>query len=209
MRYHYALSMTLAIAGGTATASAAFTGFSFTFAGTSGGAQVYWVFANFNQADDVIVSLDDFELIEGSMSGIAHIDNSGLQGGAAWDPRHTLGSQVSNDSFVTINGVTGSSSVTMLDDFGSARGIANGAGWYSSGPLSAVGTTNSVRIAQFAGNFAAGNGFLAGLEINYRDSMNSSNTISGFGTFLIGSAVPGPGALALVALAGLTRSRRR
>jgi len=209
MRYHYALSMTLAIAGGTATASAAFTGFSVTYAGVNGGNQIYWVFANFNQADDVVVSLEDFELLEGSMSGIAHNDSSGLQGGAAWDPRHTLGSQASNDSFVSINGVTGANSVTMLDDFGTATGIANGAGWYSSGPLSAVGATNRVRIAQFAGNFANGNGFLASLEINYRDTMNSSNTMSGFGTFLIGSAVPGPGALALVALAGFGRSRRR
>lgn len=209
MRYNYALSMTLAIAGGTATASAAFTGFSVTYAGTSGGAQVYYVFANFNQADDVIVSFTDFDLIEGSMSGIVHNDSSGLQGGAAWDPRHTLGAQVSNDSFVSINGVTGANSVTMLDDFDNAAGIAEGAGWYSSGPLSAVGATYRVRIAQFAGNFANGNGFLASLEINYRDSMNSSSTMSGFGTFLVGSAVPGPGALALIAFAGLGRSRRR
>jgi hypothetical protein len=209
MRYHYALSMTLAIAGGTATASAAFTGFSVTNAGMNGGVQVYWVFANFSQVDDVIVSFNDFELIEGTMSGIAHNDSSGLQGGAAWDPRHTLGSQASSDSFVSINGITGANSVTMLDDVGSAAGIADGAGWYSSGPLSAVGATYRVRIAQFAGNFANGNGFLASLEINYRDSMNSSSTMSGFGTFLVGSAVPGPGALALVALAGLGRSRRR
>ena len=209
MRYHYALSMTLALAGGSATASAAFTGFSVQYAGVNSGVQVYWLFANFNQSDDVVVNLQDFELLEGSMSGIAHLDSSGLQSGAAWDPRHTLGSQIGSDSFVTINGVTGSSSITLLDDFGNVAGIANGAGWYSSGPLSAVGSTNRVRIAQFAGQFGNGNGFLASLEINYRDSLNSTNTLSGFGTFLIGSAVPAPGALALLALAGFGRSRRR
>ncbi len=209
MRYHYALSMTLAIAGGTATASAAFTGFSVDYVGVNGGVQVYWLVANFSQSDDVIIGLNNFQLVQGSMSGIVHSDNTGLQSGAAWDPTHTIGAQVGRDSFVTINGVTGANSVTMLDDFGSAAGIADGAGWYSSGPLSAVGATYRVRIAQFAGNFANGNGFLASLEINYRDSMNSSSTMSGFGTFLVGSAVPGPGALALVALAGLGRSRRR
>lgn len=209
MRYQYALSMTLALAGGSATASAAFTGFSVQYAGVNQGVQVYYVFANFSESDDAIVSFEDFELLEGSMSGVAHADNSGMQTGAAWDPRHSLGSQASRDSFVTVNGVIGSNSVTVLDDFGSAMGIPNGAGWYSSGPIVAVGSTNRVRIAQFAGNFSNGNGFLAGLEINYRDSVNSTSTMSGFGTFLIGSAVPGPGALALVAIAGLRRSRRR
>ena len=209
MRYQYALSMTLALVGGSATASAAFTGFSVQYAGMNGGSHIYWLFANFNETDDAIVSFTDFELLEGSMSGIMHSDSSGMQSGAAWDPRHTLGSQASNDSFVSINGVIGSNSVTVLDDFGGANGIPDGAGWYSSGPATAVGSASRVRIAQFAGNFGNGNGFLAGLEINYRDSVNSSNTMSGFGTFLIGSAVPGPGALALVAIAGLRRSRRR
>lgn len=209
MRYHYALSMTLALAGATATASAAFTGYSVQYAGMMGGVEVYSVFANFNQADDVIVSFEDFAVLEGSMSGIVHADNSGLPSGAAWDPRHSIGSQVSRDSFVTVNGVIGSNSITVLDDFGTAVGIADGAGWYANGPLTAVGVTNRVRIAQFAGNFANGNGFLAALDITYRDSLNSTTTMSGFGTFLIGSAVPGPGALALMALAGFGRSRRR
>ena len=209
MRYQYALSMTLALAGGSATASAAFTGYSVQYAGVNQGVQVYWVFANFSESDDAIVGFTDFELLEGTMSGVAHLDNSGMQTGAAWDPRHTLGSQASRDSYVTVNGAIGSSSVTVLDDFGGAMGIPNGAGWYSSGPITAVGSLNRVRSAQFAGNFSNGNGFLAGLEISYRDSVNSSSTMSGFGTFLIGSAVPAPGALALVAIAGLRRSRRR
>ena len=86
MRYQYALSMTLALAGGSATASAAFTGFTVQYAGVNGGVQVYNLFANFNESDDVIVSLNEFDLEEGTMSGISHADNSGLQGGAAWDP---------------------------------------------------------------------------------------------------------------------------
>ena len=209
MRYQYALSMTLALAGGSATASAAFTGFTVQYAGVSGGAQVYWLFANFNQSDDVVVNLNNFQMLEGSMSGIAHVDSSGLQGGAAWDPRHTLGAQSSNDSFVSVNGVIGANSVTVLNAFGTGTGIANGAGWSSSGALTAVGASNRVRIAQFAGQFGNGNGFLASLGITYRDSLNSTNNMSGFGTFLIGSAVPGPGALALLALARFGRSRRR
>ena len=211
MRYNYALSMTLALAGGSATASAAFTGFTATFVGqnASTGAQVYWLFADFDQADDVLVSVNNFQLLQGSMSGIAHVDNSGQQSGAAWDPRHTLGSQAGIDSFVTINGVTGSSSVTVLSNFGTSAGIANGAGWSSSGPLTAVGNAFRVRIGQFVGQFGNGNGFLASLGVNYRDTMNSTSTMSGFGTFLIGNAVPGPGALALLALASVGRSRRR
>ena len=209
MRYQYALSMTLALAGGSATASAAFTGFTVQYAGVNGGVQVYNLFANFNESDDVIVSLNEFDLDEGTMSGIAHADQSGLQGGAAWDPRHTLGTQASRDSFVSIDGLTGSASVTVISGFGSGSRIADGASWSSSGALTAVGVTNRVRIAQFAGQFANGNGFLASLQIRYRDSLNSTTTMDGFGTFLIGSAVPGPGALALMALAGFRRSRRR
>lgn len=209
MRYHCALSVTIALAGGSATASAAFTGFSVQFAGVNGGVQVYNVFAEFNQSDDVVVNFNNFQLLEGTMAGVAHSDNTGLQSGTAWDPRHTIGAQVGRDSFVTINGVTGSSSVTQLNNFGSGVGIQNGAGWSSTGALSAVGSTNRVRIAQFAGQFGNGNGFLASLNITYRDTLNSTANLTGSATFLIGNAVPGPGALALVALAGLGRSRRR
>lgn len=211
MRYQYALSVTLAIAGGTATASAAFTGFEVQYGGvnSSTGAELYWVFANFTQSDDVILNFNGFQVLQGSMGGIRHNDNTGLQGGAAWDPRYTIGSQASSDSFVTINGITGTTSVTQLNGFGTGTAIANGAGWSSTGPLSAVGPNFRVRIAQFAGHFGNGNGFLASLNISYRDDMNSTTAMSGFGTFLIGGAVPGPGALALLGIAGLGRSRRR
>jgi hypothetical protein len=210
MRYQYALSMMLAIAGGSATASAAFTGFTVQYAGVNNGSQIYWLFANFNESDDAIVSFNGFQTVDGSMAGVTQFDNSGLPSGAAWDPRHTVSSQqVSSDSFVSVNGVIGSNSVTALSGFGSAVGIANGASWSNSGTLTAVGSSNRVRIAQFAGQFANGNGFLASLQIAYRDSVNSTGSLSGSGTFLIGSAVPGPGALALLALAGFGRSRRR
>ena len=209
MRYHYALSTMIALAAGSATASAAFTGFSVTYAGANNGVQLYWVYANFNQSDDVVVNFNSFQLVEGTMAGATHWDNTGLQSGNAWDPRHTIGSQAGSDSFVTINGVTGSNSVTQLNNFGSGPGIANGAGWSSTGALSAVGNTNRVRIAQFAGQFGNGNGFLASLGISYRDSMGSTAGMSGVGTFAIGDYVPGPGGLALLALAGLGRTRRR
>jgi hypothetical protein len=212
MRYQCALSMTLAIAGGSATASAAFTGFTVQYAGSnsSTGAEVYWVFANFDQSDDVIVNFNGFQRMEGSVAGIRHTDGTGLQGGDAWNPSYTLGPQASTDSFVSINGVTGSTSVTSLSGFGSS-GIANGAGWgWTSGAsTAAVGSTFQVRIAQFAGHFSGGNGFIASLNISYRDNMNSTTAMSGFGTFLIGGAVPSPGALALLGIAGLGRSRRR
>jgi hypothetical protein len=212
MRYNYALGVTLAISGATTTASAAFTGFQVQYLGfnSSQGVDVYWVFANFSQSDDVIVGLNGFQAVEGSTSGIRHNDNTGLQGGNAWDPKYTVSSQSgSTDSFVTINGVTGSNSVTSISGFGSGSGIANGASWSTTGPLSEVGGGFRVRIAQFAGHFGNGGGFLASLNIHYRDSMSSTTTMSGFGTFLIGGVVPGPGALALLAISGLARSRRR
>ncbi len=208
MRCRYGLGATLAIGGAVSTASAAFTGFSVQYAGVFSGTDVYYVFANFSESDDVLVSLHGFQLIEGSMSGAAHNDSTGTQ--ASWDPRHTLNStHASRDSFVTINGVTGTNSVTQLNGFGSGPGIANGASWSSTGPLTAVGSTNRVRIAQFGGQFGNLGGFLAGLSVTYRDSLGSSSSMSGNGTFLIGGVVPAPGALALLALTGLRRSRRR
>lgn len=209
MRYRYALSTTLGIAGLTATASGAFTGFTTTYGGVVSGVQVYHVFANFSEADDVVVNFNNFQLLAGSMSGVFHTDSTGLQGGAAWDPRNTLSSQASFDSYVMVNGVHGASSVTQLSGFGAGSGIPDGASWSRTGTLAAVGSSFRVRIAQFAGQFGNLNGFVASINVDYRDNLNSQTNIRGSGSFQIGDVVPGPGALALIALAGFGRSRRR
>ena len=208
MRYHCALITTLGTAGLTATASGAFTGFTTTYGGVVSGVQVYHVYANFSEADDVVVNFNNFQLVGGSMSGILHSDSTGLQGGAAWDPRNTLSSQASFDSYVMANGVVGANSVTQLSGFGSGPGIPDGAGWSRTGTLTAVGSSFRVRIAQFAGQFGNVNGFIASINVDYRDNLNAQ-TVRGVGSFQIGDVVPGPGALALIALAGLSRSRRR
>lgn len=210
MRYHCAISMMLALAGGTATASAAFTGFTAVYGGTVSGRDVYRVLAVFNQADDVIVNLQNFQTLAGSQSTVYHNDSSGMNGGVGgWDPAYTMGgSQSSSDSYVSINGAIGSASVTSLVGFGSGMGIPNGAGWASSSssPIT-VGSLQYVTIAQFVGSFSGGKGFIAGLNIGYRESATAP-IYTAYGTFQIGT-IPAPGALALLGLAGLGRSRRR
>jgi hypothetical protein len=170
-----------------APTQAAFVGFTVTYAGMNGGVHVYWVFANFNQADDAVIGLYDFQLLAGTMAPVAHEDNSGFQSGPAWDPRNTIGSQVARDSYVTVNGVTGSNSVTQLAGFGNDIGIANGASWSSMGSPSAVGATNRVRIAQFAGAFEPGMGFFARLTVRYREAPNATTVLEGTSEFQVGS----------------------
>ena len=186
------------------------------------GATVYRMYAVFDDADNVVVNVfnANFSTTNGSTLwqtpapfGGSVAPNSGFFG---FDPTLQF------DSFVTLNELsnTGSTTVTLDNDFAwSANGVAAG-GWFNSSPpnLKGASVQNGSVWETLVGQFTVvggtreipgptGNGDgnwagLAGITFN-----------KGIGTTTVQLAdqgfIPTPGAMALFGLAGLTASRRR
>ncbi len=122
------------------------------------------------------------------------------------------------DSFVTMQGI-GNGWGTALDPsfavpFGplaydiAPPGNVN-AGWYDSTPGTAnlVGTTLKVRLLQIARLSTNTSVFTANMTLGYA-AFGQTTPLFGYGSFTIG-AVPAPGAMALLGLAGAFGRRRR
>ena len=168
-----------------------------------------------------------------------HKDNSDYSGGVlgkefgTWAPTLT-GSATLNrpfDSFLTIGGTATATNSTSADpswNSGGSGSHAGGAagwnradllnngtmGWFNSSPPTLQGrvgvapnTATDVLVGQFVIDRGAGAGTWA-LTIGYNDGVAGSAVQFGNGIFTIG-AVPAPGAIALLGLAGLAGRRRR
>ena len=168
-----------------------------------------------------------------------HKDNSDYNGGVlskqygTWAPTLT-GSATLNrpyDSFLTIGGTATATNTSNADPSwnsggsGSHAGGASGwnradllnngtMGWFNSSPPNLQGRVNVAPNTTdvLLGQFVIDRGALAGnwsLTIGYNDGVQGSAVQFGTASFAIGTAVPAPGALALLGLAGLAGRRRR
>ena len=189
-------------------ASADFVNYSTVNAGSIGGRDVYRVYANFNEADDVLLNFFNHVTTVGGQSGVLHNDFAG----GSWNPNFTfLPDQVLNDTYVTMNGTAGATASTALDPgFGSGAGTAipHNAGWYNSAPGTpiVVGASMSMLIMQ-VGLTSGDAGWTATLTSGWKESTSTSTALFGYGTYSVG--VPAPGALAVLGLAGFAGRRRR
>ncbi len=175
----------------SAAASADFVNYSVVSAGNIGGRDVYRVFANFNESDDVLLNFFNHSTTAGGQTGILHNDFAG----GSWNPAFTfLPDQAANDSYVTMNGMTGATASTALDpSFGSGAGTAipHNAGWYNSNPGSPIvaGAGMSVMIMQAA--VATGdNGWTADLTCGWKESTSTSQALFGYGSYASGWGAP-------------------
>ena len=177
-------------------------------------------------------------LVVDPYSGYYHRDNSDYNGGilsqqyGSWSPALT-GSATTNrpyDSFLTVGGTATAINTSNADPSwnsggsgahaGNAAGwnradlLNNGTmGWFNSSPPNLqgrVGVAPNTLTDVLIGQFVLDRGAYAGLWtliVGYNDGVAGSAVQFGTGTFQIG--VPGPGAVALLGLAGLAHRRRR
>ncbi len=224
----------------SSSASASFTGWSVTST-TTGGRDVYSVYANFSLSTDVVLNVFDFGKAVASPSGnqiasgrsgvmnAVHNDNMqgdlDIDGDGTIDIYNSLGSweasngtqstlQAQTDSYVTMQGINLSWGTAMDPSFApsygtSASDIPTNAGWYDATPGTAntVGATLKVKLMQIARVAGQTEAFTANMTMGYKAG-GTTTALFGFGSFTIG-AVPAPGAIALLGLAGLVGRRRR
>ena len=188
------------------SASAAVTGLDAQYNGFIGGRHVWSLYAVSSDTSHVLLNVLHHTVLSGSMASIEHND----VGGGSWNPALTLlPEQIANDSFVTITGQPGGG--TNLDPgFGTGAGpvIPSGAGWLTANPGAPILFTGGrIKIMQLAGSALVPGHFpyLARLTIGYKANVNSTTPL--FAENL--TYGPAPGAVALLALGGLARQRRR
>ena len=221
----------LALAG---SASASFTEFYTVKTTTVSGAvslDVYKIYARFNGPTDTILNAFNLNGLAGApMAAFYHKDNfnSSSPGvlsttSGSWNPALT-GAALTNrpfDSYLTIGGLPTATNGTSADpSWGNPLSwnradIPNNvnAGWFAPGGSIAgrVGqagnTADSVILGQFV--VATGTEFGSGysITIGFNNGVAGAPVQFASGTFL--GAIPAPGAIALLGLAGLTGRRRR
>ena len=192
---------------------------------------VYKLYARFNGATDTVLNAFNFNAQAGALTnGFYHKDNyNSTSPGVlsktfgSWGPVPT-GSAALNrpfDSFLVIGGIPNGSNTTNADPAWGAQlswnrpdlPAAQNIGWFNSNPPNLQGrvggagnTSTDVMLGQFVVDAGATIGSY-NLKIGYNDGLGGavqfSETIFTFG------AVPAPGAIALLGLAGLAGRRRR
>jgi hypothetical protein len=188
----------------TSPCLASFTGFTVEYRGNIGSRDVYQVFANFANPNNVLLNLINHTVTAGSMSNVLHSDSSGT-----WNPSLTVTTpQIANDSFATINGLTGAFTSTGFAPVWNGIGAAlpNGQGWFNANPSAqvVVGASGRVMIMQVA--IASGtSGYTAQLGVGFKVDSAQTQPAFGNGTYTI----PAPGILGLACCAGVLRTRRR
>jgi hypothetical protein len=196
------------------------------------------LWARFNGPTDTGFNVFNLGAIEGSqLTGFWHKDNADSsspgvlsQEFGTWDPAQT-GSSTANrpyDSYLTIGSQALATNTANADPSWTAGGNAdarswnrpdlpnNGTlGWFNSNPTNLQGrvgqpgnTATDVRLGQFV--LSASDTALRtfSLEIGYNSGVAGAPVQFGVGHFNLG-AVPAPGAVALLGLAGLAGRRRR
>jgi hypothetical protein len=211
----------LAVAG---VASADFTGYS-TVRSESGSFVKYELFGNFNGATDTVLNAFHITLVSGGAS-FYHADalNGGVLGNAAgtWNPQFVL-VPGAMDSYVCIGGGEGfaSGNSTAADPDWGAAGFntaqipygdgTNGPGWFNQNPPNLQGRVNGqgqVKLGQFVISMADDAlTTVIRLKVGYNNGQGGGVQF-GDANFTLG-AIPAPGAVALLGLAGLAGRRRR
>jgi len=215
----FAALATLAIAG---AASADFTGYS-TVRTESGAYVKYELFGNFSGATDTVLNAFHITLVSGTTT-FYHADalNGGVTSAVAgtWNPQFVL-VPGAMDSYVCIGGGEGfaSGNSTAADpDWGAAGfnaaqipyGNGNmGPGWFNQNPPNLQGRVNAqgqVKLGQFVVASDAADATIR-LKLGFNNGQGGGVQFAD-STFTLG-AIPAPGAVALLGLAGLAGRRRR
>jgi len=227
--------MALALAGAVSSvASATFVEYVTVKTSTTSGAtalDVYVLYARFNGATDTVLNAFNFNGLNGAtMNGFYHKDGAYYNSGVlmkefgTWNPSQT-GSITLNrpfDSFLTIGGNANPTNTTNADPSWTGASswnrpdVPNGlnVGWFNSNPPNLQGrvggvgnTATDVRLGQFVVDAGADIGTF-NLKIGYNNGVAGSPVQFAEATFTLG-AIPAPGAIALLGLAGLAGRRRR
>ena len=192
---------------------------------------VYVLYARFNGATDTVLNAFNFNRTDASQTNMFfHKDNASGNTGVlqtafgTWNPALT-GSATLNrpyDSYLTIGGLPSATNGTSADpSWGNPLSwnrpdVPNGqnAGWFAPGGSIAgrVGQAGNLADSVRLGQFSVARDSVAGLwnlKIGYDNGVAGSAVQFAESTFSLGAAVPTPGAIALLGLAGLTGRRRR
>lgn len=195
-------------------AHADFVQFSTDYMGDIDGRNVFRVYAEFNQADDILLNFFNHQTTVGSQAGVLHDDFAS----GSWNPNYTfLPAQAQHDTFVTMNGQYGANSSTALDpSFGLGAGstVPFNAGWYTSNPgtpivvgqvaTEVVDGIYRCMIMQVGMQYGS-DGWTASLVAGYKQNTSATTPSFGYGSYTI----PAPGAVALLGIAGVMHRRRR
>lgn len=219
----------LAVAG---AASADFSGIVFNeYQSADGVYCIADIYAAFTTDADVLLNVFDVQAsLEGGFDQLNHADLAGV----SWSPALASGNGA-NDTFVTIGGGVGFSNSTQADpNWGAAGfqqpGIPALAGWFNSNPPNLQGQAQGgLDLSNLTGSktYEGAGTFImrlvidkslltdAGIKLTFNGSLTYNQ---GLGTapiqpdFMFNNqlwAIPAPGALALLGLAGLAGGRRR
>jgi len=200
-----------------ASASAGFVGYSVNSA-ANGNLVTYRVSAQFNSSNDTVLRAFQLHAVQGDLGGFYHNDivSSGTTTAAgSWNANFGLGAN--DDSYLVIGGNAGlNAGNSTVPDAGWINGwntpaipdytTSGIAGYYNSVTENMQGKADAngrVLLAQFvlAANSASKT---ISLKIEHNTTFGSPTTVS-TGSF----SIPAPGALALLALAGIVGRRRR
>ena len=221
-----AVALTHAIVAGAA--HAAFVGYEVVTT-TNGTLNKNVLYARFNGPTDTVLNAFHLNLAAGSASPVFHhsdvITNcADSTATGSWNPQFVC-VPGAFDSYVCIGGGEGfaSGNTTNADpDFGAAGfnqaqipflgapgNTTNGPGWFNSNPPNLQGRVDAngrVKLGQFVMGAADGPVTLF-LKVGY--NAGAAGTVQfADGTFVL-NFIPTPGALAVLSLAGLARTRRR
>ena len=201
-----------------------------TDAGTGTALDVYVLYARFNGATDTVLNAFNFNRIGSNVTNMFyHKDNSTSASVLStafgtWNPAVT-GNATANrpyDSYLTIGGLPTALNGTSADpSWGNPLSwnrpdVPNNqnAGWFAPGGSIAgrVGQAGNLADSTRLGQFSIARDSYAGvwnMKLGYNNGVAGSAVQFAESTFSIGVAVPAPGAIALLGLAGLTGRRRR
>ena len=192
---------------------------------------VYQLFARFNGPTDTVLNAFNLDRTNASgiLNGFYHKDNSTGNSGVlstgfgTWSPSLT-GSATLNrpfDSYLTVGGLPNATNGTSADpSWGNPLSwnrpdipAGQQCGWFAPGGSIAgrVGQAGNTANSVILGQFVIGRDVNAGtfnISIGYNSGVPGTPVQFADGTFVLG-AIPAPGAIALLGLAGLTGRRRR
>ena len=169
--------------------------------------RVYRIFLDFDAVNPnafALLAVSNHFVVSGSMAGVMHADED-----LSWNPAVTNTAIASIDSYVTISGLTGGAAGTALDpSFGIGLGstIPSLAGWYDVTPQLA-NSAASIKVMQIALGIDDP-GYTASIRVGYKQTGTTTPIFNNL-TYSIGSVVPAPSVLGLLALVGLVQRRRR